>query len=378
MRVLHFIDSLAPGGAETSLAALAPHIVEAGIRLDVASFSSRSGVQDALLAAGAEVLTIQGATRMSRARKALALIRSRQPDLVHTMLFEADLAGRIAATVARVPVVSTIASVAYGPEHRGSPGLHPWRVVGAHLADAATARRVCRFHAVSDYVASVMGRRLVVPASKIDVVRRGRDPVVLGRRTPERRDVARSRLGVLHATTVVLAVARHEHQKGLDVLVEAGPEIRRCLGDVRLVIAGREGSQTPLLRARAENLALARHLVLLGPRNDVADLLCAADVFVLPSRWEGLPGALLEAMALEVPLVASNIPPVREVVTQEHSSLVPPGQPAALARAVVTAVIDAEAAKARATRARERFESAFTIDVAGRGMVAFYERALGS
>lgn len=375
MHVLHFIDSLAPGGSERSLAAMAPQLVAAGIRLDVASFSSRPGIQEDLLEAGARLFTLHGRTRRQRVGEALTLIRSCQPDVVHTMLFEADIAGRTAACVARAPVVSTLASVAYGSDHRSSPGLRWWRVVGAHLADAATARTVCRFHAVSQYVATVMGRRLVLPRDRVDVIPRGRDSARLGRRNPERRRTVRALLGVADTTAVVLVVARHEHQKGIDVVLDAWPDIRRSVGDARLLVAGRDGTQTMSLRSRADRLEVSADPVLLGPRDDVADLLCAADVFVLPSRWEGLPGALLEAMALEAPIVASDIPPVREVIGPQHGLLVPPGRPDVLASAVVTALRDADSAGERAVRARQRFEESFTVEAATRGMLAFYDRA---
>ena len=374
MRVLHLIDSLAPAGAERSLAAMAPLLVAAGVHLDVGTFSARRGLQDVLREAGASVVELPRPTRGGRARAAAGLIRSLRPDLVHTTLFEADIAGRLAAVATGVPVVSTWASVAYGPEHLASPGLQPWRVRGAHAVDAATARAVRRFHAVSHHVAEVMGRRLGVRSSKVEVVHRGRDPVTLGRRSPERQAAARVGLGV-DTETLVVAIARHEHAKGLDVLLDAWPVVRAGRPAARLVVAGREGEQTAALRAQAARLGIEGSVTLLGTRDDVADLLCAADVFVLPSRWEGLPGALVEAMALEVPVVASAIPPVHEVV-DTHALLVPAGDAEALGRAVVEAVCDPEASTRRVAGARARFEAAFTIEVAARGMVAFYERAL--
>jgi glycosyltransferase involved in cell wall biosynthesis len=107
----------------------------------------------------------------------------------------------------------------------------------------------------------------------------------------------------------------------------------------------------------------------------VAELLCAADVFVVPSRWEGFGSVLLEAMALEAPIVASDLPAVREVVGDD-APLVPPDRPDALAAAVTATLADPDGAARRAARARERFLATFTIDRVADGMAGFYRRAL--
>jgi glycosyltransferase involved in cell wall biosynthesis len=176
---------------------------------------------------------------------------------------------------------------------------------------------------------------------------------------------------------VVLMAARHEYPKGADVLLQALPTVLHAFPRARLLIAGREGRLTPALRAGVRRLGLEENVELLGPRSDVPDLMCAADVFVLPSRWEGLGGVLLEAMALEAPIVASDIGPIREVLGNgETGVLVPPGDPSALARGLLSVITDSQRASGRARQARSRFMAEFTIDSIADRMVAFYERAL--
>ena len=378
MRVLYVIDSLAPGGAESSLAALARFYPQRGIELEVAYLHDRPGLQEALQASGAQLTSLAGpGGRTAWARRAAALVRERRPDLVHTTLFEADLAGRLAAASARVPVVSSVVSVGYGPSERKARGVRLSRYLGAQLAAIATARLVRRFHAVSRHVADVMARRLLVSRSRMDVVPRGRDPEVLGMRTPERTARGRATMGAVSGDRLLLAVARHEFSKGLDILFRAFPLVLAEAPDARLLVAGGEGGQTSELRALASELSLGNAVTFLGSRSDVADLLCAADLFILPSRREGFPGALLEAMALEAPIVATNIPPVREaVVSGEHALLVPPDSAEALAAAVVTALESPQACRQRAGAARARFHDCFTIERAADGMVRFYEAAL--
>jgi len=378
VRVVYLIDSLAPGGAESSLVALARFYPDLGVELEVAYLHERPGLHGPLQAAGARLTSLAGpGGRRGWLQRAARLVRDRRPDLVHTTLFEADIAGRVAAAAARVPVVSSIVNVGYGSEQRQDPGIKVWRLLGGQVADIATARVVRRFHAVSREVADVMSRRLLLPRSRVEVVPRGRDPEVLGSRTAERTAQARAMLGAGPEDRVLLSVARQEYQKGLDVLLRSLPLLRAEIPGARLIVAGREGNQTGALQAIVGELGLGEAVTFLGARSDVADLLCAADVFVFPTRREGFPGAVLEAMALEAPIVATAIPTVSEAVTAgEHALLVPVDDPGALAAATVAVLNSPTAARERAQAARARFYDHFTIERVAAGMVRFYEAAL--
>jgi glycosyltransferase involved in cell wall biosynthesis len=379
MRVLYVIDSLAAGGAERSLAALAPRYGERGVELEVAYLHDRPGIQDDLRDAGARLHSLAGpGGRPGWAVRARALIKRRRPDLVHTTLFEADVAGRTAGWLTGRPVVSSLVTVAYGPNQARQAGVRGWKLEGARRLDSTTARMVSRFHSVAGHVARTMGPRLRIPADRIDVIPRGRDPERLGRRTPDRRASVRASLGFGPAEPMVLAASRQEPQKGLDVLLEAFPRVLAEVPEARLLVAGREGNATEALRALVDRRGLAPSVRFLGGREDVADLMAACDVFVLPTRWEGLPGVILEAMALEAPIVASDLEAVREAVGDEgRAVLVPVDDPARLADAVVETLRRPAEAAARAGAARARFEDQFTIDRVADRMVGFYDRALG-
>jgi glycosyltransferase involved in cell wall biosynthesis len=377
LKVLYVIDSLATGGAERSLAAISPRLLANGLDLTVLCLQRRDGLRPALEAAGATVVELGPGNRRSWPGQVTAAIRSADPHLVHTTLFEANQAGRVAARRAGVPVVSSIVNATYGPDHTGDPGLHAWKVRACQLTDMATARLVTRFHAVSYHVAQVMARRLRLDPGRIDVVPRGRDPVALGRRTADRRVAARARLGLAERTEVVLAVARQEHQKGLDVLLAAAARLTLDHSDIVVLVAGREGAATDRLRKDIDRLGLGSVVRLLGDRDDVPDLLCAADVFALPSRREGMPGALLEAMALEVPAVVTALPQLREVVDESSAWLVPPEDPEMLGAALAQALRRSTAVEWKVGAARRRFESEYTIDAVAEATVAFYRRALG-
>ena len=380
LRVLYVIDSLGAGGAETSLAALAPHLIAGGVDLDVAYFVERPGLQDQLREAGARLIPLTEATRRAgRVRAVRRLVVGRRPDLVHTTLFEADVAGRLGARLGGVRVVSSIVGEPYGPEHRQELGpSRAWKLQLAHALDAATAQLAARFQANSHASAETMRQRLHVPAARIDVVHRGRDAHSLGRRTKERRLLARRGLR-LDDGPVVLAVGRQEPQKGLDVLLRAAPSLLAREPPPVILIAGREGTQTAALQKLAAGAG--RDAVrFLGHRSDVADLMCAADVLAFPSLREGLPGTLIEAMALECPIVATDIAPVREVVGEVTpcAGLVPPGDVGALAAAVAAVLQSPCERGGQVADGRRRFLDQFTIERSAEGMLAFYRRALAA
>ncbi len=379
MRVLFVIDSLAPGGAERSLVALTPHLVARGVEPDVAYLVERPGVHDDLVAGGARLHPLTSAvTRVARVRAVRDLVRELCPDLVHTTLFEADVAGRIGARLASVPSVTSLVNETYGADHRADPNVPVARLRVAQLLDATTARACVRFHAVSQHVARTMARHLCIPRGRIEVVYRGRDAATLGRRTPARVSAARQELGVAPDTTVVLALARHEYQKGLDLLLAALPDVIVNCPKLELFVAGRPGNETAGLQSLARAGRVEASVHFLGARDDVPGLLCAADMLVLPSRREGLPGVLLEAMALETPVVASDLPQVREVVGEDVASLFPPGDTRKLAETLLSVAERPRDAAAGAVRGRERFDERFTIERSADGMLRFYEHALAA
>jgi glycosyltransferase involved in cell wall biosynthesis len=150
-------------------------------------------------------------------------------------------------------------------------------------------------------------------------------------------------------------------QKGYPDLLEAFAVIRRRFSSAVLLIAG-DGPQGAELEARRASLGLEDSVHLLGARDDVPELLAAADVFVTASRWEGLPVAVLEAMAAGLPVVATAVGDVPNVLAEGAGVTVPPRDPAALA-AAVCALLEtpeerARVAAAAIARVRSRYSAA--------------------
>lgn len=358
MKVLYIIDSLISGGAETSLAHMAPAYRDLGIELHVAFLKSRWEVADELTGAGAELHPTElDRGRLVQLRALIRLIRRLRPDVVHTTLWEADVLGRTAAALSRTPVVGTFANSNYSEAQKQDPAVSQLKLRGARLIDVLTARAVVRFHAVSAPVADDMAAQMHVRRDRIIVVPRARRRDLLGEPSVERRASVRLGNDIPPDAPVVLAIARQEHQKGLDVLLASTASLVDRMPGVLVLIAGRPGRATADLERQANQLGLGSTVRFLGVRNDVADLIVAADLVAVPSRVEGLPGAVLEAMALERPVVASDLPMVREAIGDHAAALVPVGAAHALADALESA-LDADN-RALMAAARDRFDKLF-------------------
>ena len=374
LRVLAFIDSLAVGGAERSLVAIAPEYRDLGVDLHVAYLRDRIDLAGELESYGAIIYHVARRERRTAwVRGARRLIRDVDPDVVHTSLYNADIVGRTAAAFINVPVVSSFVTDSYGVEHVGNPEYRAWKVRAAQLVDLLSAKRVDRFHAVSRNAAELMSRRLQIPRDRIDVVPRGRDPEALGAWSVERRLAIRERIGVAPGVPLVLSVGRHYWVKGLDTAVGGFSRVIDAFPDAILYVAGPEGPATDELLSLARSAGIDSSIVLAGYRTDVADLLVAADVFVLSSRAEGSPGALIEAMALRTPAIVSDIRGALEMAgTPPAATVVPLDDRPALAEAIIRLLSDETLRSALADAAYRHFVENFTIDQVARNMMLVY------
>jgi glycosyltransferase involved in cell wall biosynthesis len=310
--------------------------------------------------------------RRSHVQHVRSAIRAFRPDLVHTTLFDADVAGRVAAAIERVPVVSSVVNTPYVPEARAAEPVSAAKLRAVHLVDRCLAKHVTSgFHAISQATAAHTVEHLGVDPDAIRVVPRGRSRAALGERTAARRTSVRDQLG-WGVRPVVSNVARQEPQKGQRVLLDALPSVLTARPDTLLVLVGRRGRSSADLDARIDRLGLASSVQQLGVRQDVADLLSAADVFAFPSLFEGLGGAAVEALGLGLPLVVSDIPALREVVGPDRGWLVPTGDPEALAHAILEALRGGEAVERRCRAARAAFDESYELDRCVHGMVGFY------
>jgi glycosyltransferase involved in cell wall biosynthesis len=173
----------------------------------------------------------------------------------------------------------------------------------------------------------------------------------------------RAELGIGDEDVLVLSVGRLVYQKGHEYLIEAMRSILRDFPRVKAVICG-EGPLRRQLEAQIDRLGVAASVRLPGNRMDIDRFLRTADIFVLPSRWEGLPVALLEAMDSGLPVVATRVEGVEEVIQNSAQGLlVPPEDARALADSLKGLIADRELRESMGKGARARVRESYTIDI---------------
>ncbi|MEN8238830.1 MAG: glycosyltransferase [Actinomycetota bacterium] len=379
-KYLFVINSFLAGGAERSLVELLPRLDEDGVTPIVACLQYREvGFEAEVRDAGYDVRLLPGRNRIGKARALRRLIKDESPDLVYTSLFDADLVGSLASIGIDVPIISNLANTAYDPARLSDPNIDERRLKVVRWVDGFTSRHMTdHFHAVSQAVKDSTVETLGVDPRRITVVKRGRDPERLGRRSAERTARSRDMLGIPPEAEVVVTVGRQEYQKGHRYLIEAFARIAISRPRARLLIAGREGRETESLEQQISESGLDSVISLLGHRSDVPDVLAASDLFVFPSLYEGLGGAMIEALALGLPVIATDLPALREVVREgENAILVPARDPDALSEAIDTLLDDQVKREILGNRSREIFDEEFRAEDAAERMIAMLA-AVGS
>lgn len=381
-RVLYVIDTLEVGGSERSLLETAARLDRSRFEPHVCSLYQGATLQPEFEAAGIPVTAcgLPGKYQFAKANRALrSVVRAVSPDLLHTTLFRANQVGRWVGWRMGLPVVSSFVSQPYSDERfEVDRRIVPWKLRCLQLMDAVSARWVTRFHAVSSAVREDACRSLRIPEERVLVVPRGREVDGFPARGCGEALRLREKLCGAEAGPILLNVGRLMEAKGQRELLRAMPTIVTEFPGARLLIAG-EGLLRDELEQLIDELQLRRHVQLLGRRDDVPLLLAAADCFVFPSRYEGLPGAAVEAMLAGCPVVASSIPVMRDLLQDGVTGLLtPPGDADALSGTVIRLLRDPARAERLASEARTEARARFDIGHVAAQMQWLYEQVLGS
>jgi len=229
---------------------------------------------------------------------------------------------------------------------------------------------------VGENVSEAVNRALHPEPGKLQVVRNGVFIPKLA--SPEDKIGARDKLGLAAEDFVITCVGRLVPFKGQHFLIEAVKIIAEQHPEVRLLLVG-GGPEKDRIQALVGQSGLKEKAFLLGERSDVPDILIASDLFVLPSFWEGISIALLEAMSYGLPVVVTDVPGNREVLgSQENGVLVPPKDSLALKEAIVSLLEGADLRAKLAQKSRTRVERYFNFADTVAGTEEVYESILES
>lgn len=278
-------------------------------------------------------------------------------DVVHTHSAKAGALGRLAAVRAGMPrIVHTLHGF---PFHQ----FQPWWQRAAYVGiERHLGRRTHALLAVGSGVAAEAIRRRLALPEQIRTIPPAVEPAAAGG-GPAPRGLARRRLGLPTGIRLVGTVGRIDYQKAPEHWIDALASVRG--DDVWGVWIG-DGPLREDLLAHARKRGLDQRFRLLGQRDDVADLLPALDVFALASRYEGLPCALIEAMEAGVPVAATAVNAVPDlVVPGETGLLAPAGAPRLLGRAITHLLEEPAEAQRMATAARRQLGARYTPEALG-------------
>jgi glycosyltransferase involved in cell wall biosynthesis len=332
MRVTYITTGLAYGGAETQIKELATRLQRRGWKISIASMLPPIAYVEELEAAGICVYNLRMRRKLPDPRALVRLaviVRRVRPHVVHAHMIHANLLARITRLFASIPVlICTAHNIIEGGRARELA----YRLTDP-LADLTTqVSEVGKQRYIQ--VGAVPPHKIVYIPNGIDTSRFQPNPMV--------RQAVREQLGCAPDAFVWLTVGRLEPVKNHLGLLSAFREVAAVHPNARLLIAG-QGSLQAATEQRIVELGLADRVRLLGLRRDIPDLLNAADAFVLPSLWEGMPLTLLEASATALPIVATDVGGNSEVVLDGKTGyLVPPQEAKALTQAMLRVMLLSE------------------------------------
>jgi glycosyltransferase involved in cell wall biosynthesis len=324
IRIAYVIKSMEVGGSQT-------HLVQVLRLLDRQQFhpvlyclTGEGVLLDAVRALGVPIgnggaRRFKGLGAVAAVVRLGAYLRRESVDVVHNYLLRANAIGSVAARLARVPVVLS--------SKRGCHERRGFDLFAAKIGNALADRVTVNAEAVREFVHA----NECCPKEKMAVIPSGVDTE---RFRPLPGTGFKARLGLPEDRRVIGVVTRMRVRKGVEEFIRAVGRVRQTHADAHAVIVG-EVDLDNGLQALVHGLGLENHLSLLGRRSDMPEVLSAFDILVLSSHDEGMSNAILEAMAMEKPVVATDVGGTGEVVRHGHSGLlIPPKDPEALAAAI--------------------------------------------
>ncbi len=363
MRIAYMLTSLGIGGAERQVTSIAERMALRGhdVVLVVVSApaAAQCGTSNEVVYLNVRRNPLSAAAGYLRA---LRILHEFQPDILHCHNFHGNLFGRLLRVAVRARVISTIHN-----EYEGG-----WARMGAYRFTWMLSDRTI---AVSERVALEAARRGAVHHRDCAVIANGIDPAEFAPRAERRREM-RSELGAGN-NFIWMTTGRITEAKDYETLLRAFARLHAAESGVGLWVAGEgSGDYARQMRALSESMGLRDSVRWLGLRSDIPGLLDAADAFVLASAWEGMPLALGEAMAMEKPVIATDVGGVAEMVG-DCGAIVPAQNPARLAEGMRAYMrMPCEARRALGRKARARISEKFSMDAKADAWEALYRSTL--
>lgn len=320
IKVLYLIDTLNVGGAEKSLVDIAIHnsVVES---IFITIYKGDSLV-NLLKQNTIEVHQLNNSFRYefnTVVTQLLPLLDVIKPDIIHSTLFRSDIIARKVKNHRNIPLISSFVNNTYLSErYRTLSLIGKVKLYGCQLIDKWSAKNVDLFISNSVTIMETNSKALGIKKEKVKVIYRGRSSKKFTDISDSDVQVLRTKLTIKNDIKILLNVSRLLDRKGQMDLVNSFAEVVKEHPKTILLFAG-EGAYRTTLETEIEKLGLKEKVLLLGNVDYIPVLLNMADVFVFSSHYEGLPGALLEAMFAQKIIICSDIGENKECVSENEA-----------------------------------------------------------
>lgn len=318
-KVLYLFDALKRGGAETSTLEIASRLKN--WEPFVVSIYKGTELREDFEKRGIRVYSLDQDSQfsiISTKKNIQEIIDKEKPDLIHSNLFMADQYARFLGKKNNLPVINSFVNDSYSPERKELLPLKQKLSLSIYqFIDRVTAPRVSKFMSLTQAIINNNAKALAIEPTEVEVIHRGRDFQKLRERVDGKIVYEiREKYG---PGPVILTVSRLLVRKGYLEAIKAFKKVIKKHPQTKYLIAG-WGPDQKIIESLIEELSLEKSVFLLGNRSDVPSLLEAADIFLFPSHYEGQGGALVEAMLMGKPIIATKIPVLMESVKDGFSA----------------------------------------------------------
>ena len=365
IKVLHLITSLEVGGAQHGLLLGLPRFDHDTYEHVICSIMDRMQMAPQFREVGIEVISLglSRKTDLMVAQRLSSLLKQQRPDILHTYLLHGNVLGRIVGRLAGVGAI-------IGSE-RTIGQARRWGRLATRLTNPLTDA----VEVNSEIGGKAIEKDLGVPHNKVEVVRSGLDLKAFS--TSTNREEIRSELLLNDDQHLVVYVGRLRPVKGVEYGIRAFAQALSNQPDMHMALAG-EGEQLAYLKNLVKELGITKKITFLGVRNDLPDLLAAADSVLMPSLNEGFPRTAIEAMAAAKPIIATRVGGTPEaIIDDETGILIPSKDIEAMTNAIVNLVGDKELQSRLGTAGRKRAEQNYSVENYVARLDGLYRQLLG-
>jgi glycosyltransferase involved in cell wall biosynthesis len=377
MRILFVIDSFFTGGAEFSTLEIVRYLKENGIQISVCKLKNKEPQYDASVFGldTSDIFTLPSGGFWTKRNVLKKSIQEFKPDIIHSVLFNSNLMVRSIRVFDKSFIhLESLVNHSYSSERLKDPRVKAYKLELHRWFNMITARfGTDHFHPNGASVMKHFQEKLFISSQKMTLVYRGRNS-----KNYEVAPTSRTDLDIESDKIVLINVGRQDFQKGHDLLVQSVALLPNSIKErIVVLIVGREGNATSSLKKLISENKLEETILFLGHRTDVPALLKMADIFIFPSRFEGLPGALIEAEAASLPIICSNVSMMLEVVEPNKNALTfDLNKVQDLSIAIETLIENIELRTAFSKKSRIIFEKRFQIESVHQSMLLLYNNII--